>query len=61
MRHIKLVLLIIAAGNLHSLLQKAKAVSAFALSVKDAETLFCNTAIIAIAVFVYIVLKVKVK
>jgi hypothetical protein len=53
--------LIIVAGNLFSLLQKAETVSAFSLSVKSAETIFCNTGLIGIAVFIYIVLKIKVK
>jgi hypothetical protein len=61
MRYIKIILLIIVAGNLFSLLQKAETVSAFSLSVKSAETIFCNTGLIGIAVFIYLVLKVKVR
>lgn len=61
MKLIKLILFIIIAGNIYSLLQKAETVSAFTLSVKSAETVFCNTAIIAIAVFIYLILKVKVR
>jgi hypothetical protein len=61
MRYIKIILLIIVAGNLYSLLQKSSTVSAFTVSVKDAETIFVNTAMIAIAVFAYIILKIKVR
>jgi len=61
MRDIKLVLFVIVAGNIFSLLQKTSTVSAFTLTVKDAETVFCNTAMIGIAVFCYIILKIKVR
>jgi hypothetical protein len=60
MRYIKIILFVIVAGNLYSLLQKSSTVSAFTVKVK-AETVFVNTAMIAIAVFIYLVLRVKVK
>jgi len=61
MKLIKSILFIIIAGNLYSLLQKANTVSAFTVSIKDAETVFVNTAIIGIAVFIYLILKIKVR
>jgi hypothetical protein len=61
MRTVKTLLFIIVAGNVFSLLQKTDTVSAFTVSIKDAETVFVNTAMIAIAVFIYLVLRVKVK
>lgn len=61
MRTVKTLLFILISGNVFSLLQKANTVSDFSLSVKSAETIFVNTGLIGIAVFIYLVLKVKVK
>ena len=61
MRYIKLTLFTIIAINAYSLFQKADTVSAFQMSVPVAEDLFVNTALISIAVFMYIILKIKVR
>lgn len=56
MRTIKTILLIIVAGNSFSLLQKAETVSAFTLTVQESEAIFCNTAMIIIAMMLYLAL-----